>query len=300
MTRVREAWKDLVRITKENQIHSPTREVRLLLAKVLGTSPSRVYLFWDLDLSSDLLQKLYALLEERLHGVPLQYVLGEWEFLSLNFEMEKGVFIPRFDTEAWVEEAIIFLRLLVQREGRISLCDVGCGSGVIGISCAFWVPQLQVYGVDISAQAVALSRRNAQRLKVNDRVLFWQSDLFEVFQDMDVVFDVILANPPYISLGEWEYLAREIREYEPEEALVAGSDGLEMLWRIVKEGSSFLKEGGFFFLEHDPRQKENIEKMVAAIPSLEYCRCIHDYNGKARASVLRKKRGSVCENSDRE
>lgn len=300
MTKVREVWKNLVRIVRENQIPSPTQEVRLLLAKVLNTSPSRVYLFWDFDLSPDLLQTLYSLLEERLSGIPLQYILGEWEFLSLTFEMEKGVFIPRFDTEAWVEEAIISLRFLAQRKDRISLCDVGCGSGVIGISCAFWVPQLQVYGVDISAQAVALSRKNAERLKVSDRVLFWQSDLFEVFQGMDVAFDVILANPPYIPLGEWEYLAREIREYEPKEALVAGSNGLEILWRIVKEGSFFLKEGGFFFLEHDPRQKENIEKMVAAIPSLEYCRCIQDHNGKARASFLRKKRGNNCESFDRE
>ncbi|MGC8777617.1 MAG: peptide chain release factor N(5)-glutamine methyltransferase [Candidatus Caldatribacteriaceae bacterium] len=289
MALVKETWKDLVKILRENQVLSPTREARLLLARLLHTSPSRVYLFWDFDLDAVFLGNLYAMLEERLRGVPLQYVLGEWEFLSLPFEIERGVFIPRFDTEAWVEEAILFLRLLAQREPNISICDVGCGSGVIGISCAFWVPDLYVFGIDISEKAVELSRKNAQRLGVSDRTSFVRSDLFEIFHDSGTRFDVILANPPYVPLGDWYSLSREIREYEPKEALVAGEDGLKVIWRIIEEGVHFLKEGGFFFIEHDPRQEESIQEKVRRIPLLEYVRSIEDYNGRTRASVLQKR-----------
>ncbi|MCX7668375.1 MAG: peptide chain release factor N(5)-glutamine methyltransferase, partial [Atribacterota bacterium] len=185
MTLVREVWKGLVRTLQENRVPSPTREARLLLAKLLHTAPSRVYLFWDFDLNGNALQELYTMLGERLQGVPLQYILGEWEFLSLPFQMEKGVFIPRFDTEAWVEEAMLFLRLLTQRNENVNVCDVGCGSGVIGLSCAFWIPGLRVFGVDISEKAIALSRQNAQRLGVADRISFLCSNFFEVFRSSD-------------------------------------------------------------------------------------------------------------------
>ncbi|MEN3185902.1 MAG: peptide chain release factor N(5)-glutamine methyltransferase [Atribacterota bacterium] len=291
MALVRKIWKDLVNTLRENRILSPTREARLLLAQLLRTTPGRVYLFWDFDLDGELLRELYAMLEERLRGVPLQYILGEWEFLSLPFQMEKGVFIPRFDTEAWVEEAILVLRFLTQREENVTVCDVGCGSGVIGISCAFWVPGLQVFGVDISEKAIILAQRNAQRLGIADRVFLLRSNLFEVFRDSGVCFDAILANPPYVSQEEWNSLAREVREYEPKEALVADQDGLGMIWRIIEEGVSFLKERGVFLIEHDPRQKDTIQERVQGYSSLEYVCSIEDYSGRTRASMLRKRKG---------
>lgn len=289
MALVREVWKDLVKTLRESQVLSPTREARLLLAQILHTAPSRVYLFWDFDLDGETLRELYAMLEERLQGVPLQYILGEWEFLSLPFRMERGVFIPRFDTEAWVEEAMLFLRFLTQRKESVTVCDVGCGSGVIGITCAFWIPGLRVFGVDSSEKAVALSQQNAQRLGIADRICFLRSNLFEVFRDLNIFFDAILSNPPYVPQEEWDGLAREIREYEPKEALVAEQGGLGMIWRIVEEGIPFLKKGGVFFIEHDPRQKDKIQEGIQRYPSLEYVRSIEDYSGKTRASMLRKR-----------
>lgn len=289
MALVREVWKDLVKTLRESQVLSPTREARLLLAQLLHTAPSRVYLFWDFDLDEKPLRELYTMLEKRLQGVPLQYILGEWEFLALPFRMERGVFIPRFDTEAWVEEAMLFLRLLAQRKDNVTVCDVGCGSGVIGISCAFWIPGLRVFGVDSSEKAVALSQQNAQRLGIADRICFLRSNLFEAFRDLDISFDAILSNPPYVPQEEWDGLAREIREHEPKEALVADQGGLGMIWRIVEEGIPFLKKGGVFFIEHDPRQKDKIQEGIQKYPSLEYVRSIEDYSGKTRASMLRKR-----------
>jgi len=286
---LRAVWKDVVNTLHTKGITSPMREARFILAQLLCVSPSRLCLFWDHEVNQAFLTSLTNMLEERLRGVPLQYVLGEWEFLSLPFWMEKGVFIPRFDTEAWVEEAIVFLRFLAQRQQILTVCDMGCGSGVIGISCAFWVRETRVYSVDISLQALALAEKNARQIGVADQMIFIHSDLFQALSPADLRFDVILSNPPYVTPEDWDTLSAEIRNYEPREALLGGEEGVDVIQRIIEEGVPFLKEGGTFFIEHDPRQKETIQAMVARKPALEYVRHIEDYQGRVRASVIRKK-----------
>ena len=285
MPSVKEVWQKLVKDLKEHSFLSPGREARLLLASVLGVEPSRVYLFWDEELPPPKLTHLHDIFKKRLQGVPIQYLAGEWEFFSLPFRLKKGVFIPRLDTESWVEEAIVYLRSLP--EEKIMVCDMGCGSGVIGISCAFWVENLYLYGADISPKAVELSKENAHLLGVEKRSVFLLSDLFSAFPP--VKFDVILSNPPYVREEDWDSLSPEIRLYEPREALLAGEEGLDMIERVLKEGESFLKEGGLFFLEHDPEQKEAIQKLADTL-FLEYLRSIPDLSGRERASVIRKRR----------
>ena len=285
MPSVKEVWQKLVKDLKEHSFPSPGREARLLLASVLGVEPSRVYLFWDTELSGEKLTRLHSILEKRLQGVPIQYLVKKWEFLSLPFQLRKGVFIPRLDTESWVEEAIVYLRSLP--EEKIIICDMGCGSGVIGISCAFCIENLYLYGADISPQAVKLSEKNAHLLGVDKRSTFLLSDLFSAFPPLK--FDVILSNPPYIREKDWNSLPPEVRLYEPREALLAGEEGLDIIGRILEEGEPFLKEEGLFFLEHDPEQKEAIQKLADAL-SLEYLRSIPDLTGKERASVIRKRR----------
>ncbi len=288
MPSVKEVWQGLVKDLKEHSFSSPAREARLLLASVLEVEPSRVYLFWDEELPPPKLTHLHDIFKKRLQGVPIQYLAGEWEFFSLPFRLRKGVFIPRLDTESWVEEAIVYLRSLP--EEKIMVCDMGCGSGVIGISCAFWVENLYLYGVDISPQAIELARENAHLLGVEQRSIFLLSDLFTTFSTLPPLqFDVILSNPPYIREEDWDFLPPEVKLYEPKEALVAGEEGLDIIERILQEGEPFLKEGGLFFLEHDPHQKEAIEKLADTF-SLEYLRSIPDLTGKERASIIQKRR----------
>ncbi len=287
MPSVKEVWQELIKDFKKQSFSSPPREARLLLSSVLEVEPSRLYLFWDEEFPEEKSARLEALLKERLRGVPLQYLAEKWDFFSLTFRLKRGVFIPRLDTEAWVEEAITYLRSLP--EEQITVCDMCCGSGVIGLNCAFWVDNLYLYGADISPQAVELSQENARLLGLDKKSTFLLSDLFSAFPPLQ--FDVILSNPPYIKNRDWDSLPPEIRLYEPREALLAGEEGLDIIERILKEGEPFLKEGGLFFLEHDPEEREAIQKLADTL-SLEYLRSIPDLTGNERASVIRKRRSN--------
>ncbi len=286
---VKDLFQRAVKTLRGKGFSSPNREARCLLAKLLFTSPSRVYLFWDREMDEQTEQALEGLLAKRLEGVPLQYVLGEWEFFSLPFKIEPGVFIPRLDTEAWLEEAMVLLRFLQGKREQVVVCDVCCGSGVIGLSCAFFLPRLLVYGVDISEKAIRLARENATILGLQDQVRFFCGDLFVPLEPLSLQFDVILANPPYVPEGEWEKLEKEICLFEPREALLGGPDGLSVVRRIVEEGKSFLREGGFLFVEHDPSQEEAL-RALAERHGLLYVRALKDYTHKVRASVLQKGR----------
>lgn len=286
---MRKLFEKAVRVFREGGIPSPTREARLLLGKLLGTAPSRVYLFWDRKVSEREEGVFEELVRERLLGVPLQYVLGEWEFFSLPFRMRRGVFIPRVDTEAWVEEAILLLHFLSGKRERLVVGDICCGSGVIGLSCAFFVPALSLFGVDISEEAVALAEENAKLLGLAERARFFVGDLFAPFAEQEVTFDVILANPPYVAEGDWEKLSAEIRLHEPKEALLGGKDGLEVIRRILAEAPLFLRDGGFLFVEHDPAQREAVAALGAR-SGLTYVREIRDYTGSVRASLFQMRR----------
>lgn len=282
---MRELFEKTVRLFRERGVPSPTREVRLLLGKLLGTAPSRVYLFWDRKVSKREEEVFEGLVHERLLGVPLQYVLGEWEFFSLPFRVRRGVFIPRVDTEAWVEEAVLLLHFLSGKREKLIVGDICCGSGVIGLSCAFFVPAISLFGVDISEEAVALAEENAALLGLTERARFFVGDLFAPFAEQEVTFDVVLANPPYVAEGDWEKLEASVRLYEPKEALLGGKDGLEVIRRILVEAPSFLRDGGFLFVEHDPTQREAVAALGVR-SGLTYVREICDYTGSVRASLF--------------
>ncbi|MEI6157554.1 MAG: peptide chain release factor N(5)-glutamine methyltransferase [Atribacterota bacterium] len=289
MGKVRDVWRDVVSTLREHRFSAPTLEARLIMAEALSTASSRIYLYWDQEMDHGKKEKIERMLEKRLQGIPLQYVLGEWEFFSLTFKTQPGVFIPRLDTEAWLEEALIRMKMKYC-EGVHTICDLCCGSGVIGITTAYWLPNITVYGFDISHESVQLSRENASRLRVQDRVIFFRSDLFAIMPTQPgLQFDCILSNPPYVRDDEWQSLSSEITQYEPKNALVAGMDGLDIIRRIFREGPAYLKPGGFLYIEHDPDQVDSIRDLLSGHTHLTYDHTIPDFQQKSRASVIYKK-----------
>ena len=288
MSKVRDIWSQLVLTLREHNLPGATREARFLLAGVLSASPSHIYLYWDQDLPKEKIEKLDSMVKERLEGFPLQYVLKEWEFFSLHFYMEKGVFIPRFDTESWLEEAILTIRSNFSTQ-PVMVCDLCCGSGVIGLTVAYWITETQLVAIDRSELACKLTRKNAQKMGIEERVSVWQSDLFKDIKSHDAIqFDVILSNPPYVKEEEWLSLSPEIRLYEPKEALVSGSDGLELIHRILYESDSYLKSQGFLFIEHDPSQVEAITD-ISSKTLFDKDHVIFDYQKRPRATVFTRK-----------
>lgn len=212
---------------------------------------------------------LEPLIERRLAGEPLQYVLGEWEFYGLPFYVDKTVLIPRPDTERLVETALPFL----SKDG-CDVLDLCCGSGCIGIALAV-CGGANVTAADISADALSMTERNARRNGVSVKTI--QSDLFD---SVEGTFDLIVSNPPYLSQAEMDARDESLR-YEPALALDGGEDGLSFYRWIAKEYRRYLKPGGTLLLEIGMTQKD----AVAAL--FESCECISDYGGRPRVIMVK-------------
>lgn len=211
------------------------------------------------------------MLLRRLKREPLQYILGEWEFMGLPFNIRAGALIPRQDTESIVEYA---LKLSAAR-GYSTALDMCSGSGCIGVSMAK-LGGLCVLMADISKKCVALSTENAAKNGVNARAV--QSDMFSSIPDS---FDIIICNPPYIAESERESLTAELA-YEPETALFAGADGLSFYRRLAREYEAHLNCGGALVMETGLGQPEKVLELFGG------GEIIYDITGRGRGAVIFK------------
>jgi release factor glutamine methyltransferase len=211
---------------------------------------------------------------------PLQYIMKATEFMSLPFEVEPGVFVPRPDTEVLVEQAETWLLARPLHEPLAAL-DLCCGSGIIGISLAARIANLSVVAVDVSAAAVALARRNAALNDAADRVAVVHADAFAYLQGTNRRFTAIVCNPPYIESGELANLPREVREHEPMLALDGGRDGLEFYRRVTPALVSRLVPGGMAVFEIGDTQGAAVSKLLhdAGFASVSV---VKDYAGRDR------------------
>ena len=194
-----------------------------------------------------------ALCDRRAAREPLQYILGETEFMGLTFHVEPGVLIPRADTEILVEKALAWMK------PGARVLDIGTGSGAIAVSLAKLGRQAQVTAVDVSDRALEIARRNAERNGA--AVEFVKSDCFSALKGRK--YDMIVSNPPYISEDEMRGLMPEVTR-EPELALFGGADGLDFYRRISREAPEYLNEGGCLLFEIGWLQKDAVSALVKA------------------------------------
>ena len=230
-------------------------EVQCLLQHVLNVP--RVYLLAHPEqvLDEAQLQMYAALLQRRLHGEPIAYILGEREFFGLNFRVTSATLIPRPETELMVELALQHLPLQSPRR----VLDLGAGSGAIAISIAHARPDAEVVAVDASAAALQVARANARQLNTPN-VTFVKSDWFAALDDQR--YDMIVSNPPYVAAGD-EHLAQGDVRFEPISALASGADGLDDIRRIVLEAPKHLTGNGWLLLEHGYDQAETVRVLLA-------------------------------------
>lgn len=210
----------------------------LLLEQVCRIDRSFYYLHMEEDLAEEQLSEYKIALKKRAEHVPLQYIIGETEFMGLKFKVNSNVLIPRQDTETLVEEA---LKVVAPGMHVLDLCT---GSGCIILSILHNVPQAEGTATDISKQALLVAKENAKQNGV--QVNFERSDLFDAVTG---VFDVIVSNPPYIPSGEVPKLMPEVRSFEPMEALDGREDGLYFYRKIVASCPEYLKPGGRILFE---------------------------------------------------
>ena len=237
---------------------TPRLDVEILLQKSLG-DVDRLYILLNLDkvLSEDEEKTFIKYINERLENRPIAYIVGNREFMGLDFYVKEGVLIPRPDTEILVEEVIE----LAKNKGNINILDIGTGSGAITVSLAKYLPNAKITSVDIEDIPLEVRRINAKSNEVEDRIEFVKSNLFENI-DKDMKFDIIVSNPPYIKREVVETLDKQVKDYEPYTALEGGEDGLDFYREITKQSKSYLKEKGILAYEVGHDQSEDVSKLM--------------------------------------
>lgn len=226
-----------------------------------------------------------ALIERRLAHEPLAYILGEWEFFSLAFFMEKPILIPRPETEHLVE---VVLEEVGDHPAHV--LEIGTGTGCVAIAVARHAPACHVTATDILPQAVDLARRNAKRYGLTQtpaRVMFLCGDLFSPVTGMPAAFDVVCSNPPYVEEDTWTTLPPVIRLHEAPCALLAGKDGLGIIRQLVSASMLYLKPGGLLAFEMGMGQYESVADMLvdAGYQVIGFRR---DLGGVVRIAIARK------------
>lgn len=237
---------------------TPRLDAEVLLAHVLATDKVGLYLSSSIPVPSRVRAELQALLQRRLKGEPVSYLIGRKEFWSLPFRVGPAVMVPRPQTETVVEEA---LKLFPSASSPLIL-DIGTGSGAIAIALATELPQATIIATDISLDALAVARENATSNRV-PTITFLQGDLFTPVKGSEAGFDLIVSNPPYIPHDAIASLPPGIRDYEPHLALDGGPDGLGCYRRIVADAPRYLKAGGWLLLEAGQGQSQALIELLS-------------------------------------
>lgn len=220
------------------------------------------------------------LLTKRLEGHPLQYLLGEWEFLGRTFRVDARALIPRGETERIVEAA----RELAPGAQRI--LDAGTGSGILAVSLALERPLARSTALDISIEALALARKNAHLHGVDSRILFVGSDWLRAIRP-GPLFDLAVANPPYVPLADAPHLDKTVSDHEPPEALYGGEDGLDPLRRLARTLPVHLQPGAYFLFEFGYGQARLVSEIFDAEPGWDLLDIRLDAAGIPRTGVAR-------------
>jgi len=199
--------------------------------------PHRIFRNPEMYIDEVQIAEFTKLIKRRQRWEPVAYLTGRKEFWTFALQVDRRVLIPRPDTEMIVEEALRICK--TWNSSQIRILDLGTGSGAIAIALAAELPHAEITATDITQTAVDVARNNAIRLGLEKRIVFRRGDLF---QPVDGIFDMIVSNPPYIALEEYENLPAGVKNYEPAEALLAGKTGLEFHEKIIDQASGFCEK----------------------------------------------------------
>ena len=253
-------------------------DARLLLAHALGgVSPLALDPRQSLD--EDVVLRFGRLWERRLENVPVQHLIGEWDFYGRTFRVDGRALVPRPETEVLVELA------LREAPGARRVLDAGTGSGIIAITYLLERPGSRAVALDISVDALALARQNASQHGVADRLALVASDWLSALSAS--TFDVILSNPPYLAIGESPHLPPTVRDHDPRRALFAGDDGLAAIRQLLATAAPFLAPGGLLVFEIGFGQAEAVRSEILARPIWRLLKIEPDLEGIPRICLAR-------------
>ena len=260
---------------------APPREAALLLGQLLGLSEAQILAHGEREVPEETAERFRSLLERRLTGEPVAYLLGERDFYGRPFFVDPRVLIPRPETEHVVEEA-----LAVPLPERPWILDVGTGSGILPITLALEIPGARTVGTDVSPGALAVASGNARRYGVSDRTRFLGADLAH---GVDLSrFDLVVSNPPYIDAGDAPSLSPEVVNFEPHVALFGPGSGDSVLARLFALLGSGLRPGIRAIVEIGFGQLDAARHHAEA-SGLRFAGVRHDYAGIPRVVVLERR-----------
>ena len=252
-----------VQYLEKNDIQEGKLIAEIVFSHVLNIDRMMLFTKYRDDIEDEEIEKIrYFIQKIGREKFPVQYLLNEQEFYGRKFYVDKGVLIPRQDTEILVEKMIDILKdKVLKNEIHPKILDIGVGSGIIGITAALEIESSYVLGVDISDKALETAKKNKEILKVSN-IKFLKSDLFENVEFRE--FDMIVSNPPYISLNEVGIMSDDTLLHEPSEALFAENDGLYFYYEICQKASDYLADFGYLLFEIGYKQGKNVAKIMAS------------------------------------
>ena len=252
-----------VQYLEKNDIQEGKLIAEIVFSHVLNIDRMMLFTKYRDDVEDEEIEKIrYFIQKIGREKFPVQYLLNEQEFYGRKFYVDKGVLIPRQDTEILVEKMIDTLKdKVLKNEIHPKILDIGVGSGIIGITAALEIESSYVLGVDISDKALETAQKNKEILKVSN-IKFLKSDLFENVEFRE--FDMIVSNPPYISLNEVGIMSDDTLLHEPSEALFAENNGLYFYYEICQKASDYLADFGYLLFEIGYKQGKNVAKIMAS------------------------------------
>ncbi len=296
---IKNAINKAVKLFKDSGIEAASLDAEVLLTHVLHCRRTDLYVDFDRALSEEDISNFMALVQKRIMRMPLQYITGRSEFMSLDFIVNQSVLIPRPETEFVVESVIRKAKLLGEQKA-LSIFDIGTGCGNIAVSLAVNLKNVRIYACDVSKDALSVARTNAQRHNVSEMISFLQGDLFDAFKDLDLKGKVnfIVSNPPYVAETERAELQPEIINHEPELAIFGGRDGLTFYRRIFSEAPDWLASDGYLVMEMGEGQANVVTTLIRESPCFDGLEVVKDLQKIDRVLIAHIKKGDKGDGED--
>ena len=277
MPDVRSAYGKLVSTLSASEfVSAPEFEAKLILCRFVGGEPSELPLKYAFSVTDEDAAEAYVIAEKRAAGEPLQYLLGQWEFMSLPFFVGRGVFIPSPDTEHLAQAGIDFAK---STRAPVRLLDLCAGSGCVGVSVAYYCENVTADLVELYPEAFAYLQKNVSL--AGERCRAVNADALSFVPEGK--YDIILANPPYVTADEYALLPADVTA-QPKTALTDGDDGLSYYRRLTENAASLLREGGMLAFEIGYKQYEPVSKMMISA-GFRHVHPVRDYAGLRRVAV---------------
>ena len=243
------------KVLKHKQISTARLDSEILMMKVIGKDRKYIILNNDKNLKSEKINEFEGLIKERSNRKPIAYLTNTKQFWKYEFQVTDDTLIPRPDSEILIEEVLKFSK----NKNRISVLDIGVGSGCLLISILKERKNFYGTGIDINKNCLNISKINAKMLNVDNRIKFYKTDVDKFVLGK---YDLIVSNPPYIKKYKIKYLERDVAEFEPTLALNGGLDGLSEIRKVISKSSELIKKNGKFILEIGFNQKNKIISLL--------------------------------------